>query len=410
MKKATEILNIMFITFICCTTVSCISSKNEHINPEGNEHLNLKGNEILSKLEACLEFSLEQYKILLSNLSETDRYPRSLENNNLVTVSASDWTSGFFPGSLWLLYDYTNNKFWQEKAQAFTENLESQKNNSNHDLGFMLYCSFGNGLRLMPNDRYEKTLLQAAATLSERFNANTGCIRSWDFGTWEFPVIIDNMMNLELLFWAAKKTGDQRFYNTAVKHAETTLKNHFRNNYSSYHLVNYDNITGNVISKETFQGAFHESSWARGQAWGLYGFTMVYRETGDQKFLSHAMGIADYMIKNLPEDYVFKWDFNVSSNEPSDASASAIMASALIELSSYDDHNKEVYLSTAHNILLSLSSEKYLAKKGELKGFLLKHSTGHKSHNSEIDVPLIYADYYFIEAIMRYIGNNKSLR
>ncbi len=397
MKK---IIRMMLIYTICigCIAVSCKYSKNERVKSNKNE--------ITLKLRGTLDFALEQYEILLSNLSETDKYPRTFENNKLLTVHASDWTSGFFPGSLWLLYDYSKSDVWQEKARAFTENLESQKYNSNHDLGFMLYCSFGNGLRLMPNDNYEEILLQAAKTLADRFDSNIGSIRSWDFGTWEFPVIIDNMMNLELLFWAAKKTGDQRFYNIAVKHAETTLKNHFRNNYSSYHLVNYSKTTGKVISKETFQGAYDESSWARGQAWGLYGFTMVYWETGDQKFLSHAKGIADYMIKNLPEDYVFKWDFNVpvSSLEPRDASAAAIMASALIELSAYEEHSKELYLFTAENILLSLSSEKYLAKKGELQGFLLKHSTGHKPHNSEIDVPLNYADYYFIEAIMRYLN------
>ncbi len=341
---------------------------------------------------------------MLSNLNSYDLYPRTVENDELRLVRASDWTSGFFPGSLWYLYEYSQVDFWKEKAQNFTANLEAQKNNGGtHDLGFMMYCSFGNGWRIAQPD-YSSVLVQSATTLAGRFNENVGCIRSWDFGSWDFPVIIDNMMNLELLFWAAKATGDTSFYDIAVKHAETTRENHFRDDFSSYHVVNYNSSTGEVINKQTFQGAADSTSWARGQAWGLYGYTMVYRETNIPEFLDQAINIADYMIDYLPDDNVFYWDFSKheQTDEPRDASAAAITASALIELSSFAAGKQEQYFSTAEKILYNLSSSQYLSSYENNKGFILQHATGHLPHNSEIDVPINYADYYFIEALLRY--------
>jgi unsaturated chondroitin disaccharide hydrolase len=359
---------------------------------------------IRTKLKQSLDFSLNQYQYLLSNLTSYYQYPRSIKDNELHLVGASDWTSGFFPGVLWYLYEYSEDDFWKQKAQDFTDNLEGQKNNaSTHDLGFMMYCSFGNGWRIAQPD-YSSVLVQSAITLKNRFNESVGCIRSWDFGSWDFPVIIDNMMNLELLFWAARITGDTSFYNIAVKHAETTRINHFRNDFSSYHLVNYNRNTGEVINKQTFQGAADSSSWARGQAWGLYGYSMAYRETNIPEFLDQAIKIADYMIDYLPDDNVFYWDFSKHEqiDEPRDASAAAVTASALIELSSFVPDKQQLYFDIAEKILYSLSSSQYLSSYENNKGFILQHSTGHKPHNSEIDVPIIYADYYFIEALLRY--------
>jgi len=343
-------------------------------------------------------------------------YPRTLTSaGELELVSKRDWTSGFYPGVLWQMYNLTGEEQWKEKADAYTMLLESEQfNASNHDLGFKMMPSFGLGYDLTQNELYKSVLIQSARTLITRFNEKVGCIRSWDHNTdkWAYPVIIDNLMNLELLFWASKETGDPVFYNIAVTHANTTMKNHFRNDYSSYHVVGYDEETGEVISKNTHQGYADESSWARGQSWALYGYTMIYRETKDPIYLKQAENVANYIInvEKLPEDFVPLWDFDLTdfNAEPRDASASAVIASALFELSTYTDSetNKGTYLDVADNIIASLSSEKYYSAIGTNKGFLLKHSTGSKPRGSEIDVPLIYADYYYLEALSRMIEIN----
>jgi unsaturated chondroitin disaccharide hydrolase len=333
--------------------------------------------------------------------------PRTLTpDGKLSMVAAKDWTSGFFPGLLWFLYEYTGKNQWKEQAQAFTVKIENEKMNAGtHDIGFKIYCSFGNGFRLTREPAYKEVIIQSAKTLSKRFNPKVGCICSWDHNAdkWAYPVIIDNMMNLELLFEATKLSGDSCFYKIALSHANTTMKNHFRSDYSSYHVVDYDTLTGNVIKKTTHQGFSNESAWARGQAWGLYGFTMCYRETKNKAFLNQAEKVANFILKNptLPKDMVAYWDFNAPGipNEPRDASAAAIMASAFYELSLYSSQGK-YYRSVADKIIASLTTN-YRSKVGENKGFLLLHSTGSKPMNSEVDVPLNYADYYYLEALLR---------
>jgi unsaturated chondroitin disaccharide hydrolase len=271
----------------------------------------------------------------------------------------------------------------------------------------MLYCSFGNGLRLTGNDAYNDILLTGARSLSTRFRPNIGCIQSWGSRNgWQCPVIIDNMMNLELLMWAFRKTGDSSFYKIAVTHADTTIKNHFRKDYSTWHVVSYDTISGKVETKQTAQGAADESSWARGQSWGLYGYTMMYRETGLQRYLDQAQGIADFLIShpNLPDDKIPYWDYNAPGipDAQRDASAGAIMASALIELSGFVDPGKSRnYLDVAERQIRSLASPAYMAEPGGNGNFILMHSVGSLPANSEVDVPLTYADYYFIEALIR---------
>jgi unsaturated chondroitin disaccharide hydrolase len=333
--------------------------------------------------------------------------PRTLTpEGKLSMVASKDWTSGFFPGELWFLYEFTGKNQWKEQAQAFTAKIENEKfNGTSHDVGFKIYCSFGNGYRLTKDQAYRDVIIQSAKTLSKRFNPKVGCIRSWDHNAdkWAYPVIIDNMMNLELLFEATKLSGDSSFYKIACRHANTTMKNHFRSDYSSYHVVDYDTLTGNVIKKTTHQGFSNESAWARGQAWGLYGFTMCYRETKNKAFLNQAEKVANFILKNptLPKDMVAYWDFNAPGipNEPRDASAAAIMASAFYELSLYSSQGK-YYRSVADKIIASLTTN-YRSKVGENKGFLLLHSTGSKPMNSEVDVPLNYADYYYLEALLR---------
>lgn len=333
--------------------------------------------------------------------------PRTLEKGELKLVPAKDWTSGFFPGQLWFLYEITKKPEWKTRAEIFTKNIESQQYDlTTHDLGFKIYCSFGTGYTLTKNEAYKAVIIQSAKTLSKRFNPVTGTIKSWDnTKRWSYPTIIDNMMNLELMFEATKFSGDSSFYKIAVAHANTTMKFHFRENYSSYHVVDYDTANaGKIVKRTTHQGYADESAWARGQAWALYGFTLCYRETNDPAYLLQAENIASYILNNpaLPSDLIPYWDFNAPAipNEPRDVSAATVIASALYELAGYSKTNKKFYLSKANKIIENVTRS-YRAPVGEAKGFLLLHSTGSKPANSEVNVPLSYADYYYLEALIR---------
>jgi len=284
--------------------------------------------------------------------------PRTIENGELKLVSSRDWTSGFFPGVLWFLYEYTGKQQSKTVAENYTANIEREKTNGGtHDMGFKVYSSFGNGFRLTKDVHYKEVIIESAKTLSTRFNSVAGVIKSWDNRTkWKYPVIIDNMMNLELLFAATRLTGDSSFYKIAVAHANTTMKNHYRPDYSSYHVVDYDTVSGKVIQKTTHQGYTNESAWSRGQAWGLYGYTMCYRFTRDIKYLLQAEKIAAFMLNhpNMPKDLVPYWDYNAPNipNEERDASAAAILASGLYELSLYSKQGKN-YKATADKIIAS---------------------------------------------------------
>ncbi|MBO9659600.1 MAG: glycoside hydrolase family 88 protein, partial [Chitinophagaceae bacterium] len=345
---------------------------------------------------------------MVAGQKDASRFPRSIkEDGSLHTVKSSDWTSGFFPGTLWYTYELTKDERWKELAAKWSKELEKEKlNKTTHDLGFMLYCPFGNGYRLTNDPAYKDILLQGAASLSSRYHAKTKTIRSWDKPGYQFPVIIDNMMNLELLFWATQVSGDSSYYKIAVAHADQTMKNHFRKDNSSYHVVDYDTITGQPVRKITHQGFSDESAWARGQAWGLYGYTVAYRFTHAKRYLQMAEKIASFYLNHpkLPKDKVPYWDFNapVTSATPRDASAAAIVSAALLELADYSTANKKRYQDAAGMMLKSLSSPAYLAELGTNQHFILKHSTGHLPHKSEIDVPINYADYYFVEALLRY--------
>ncbi|MBS1510998.1 MAG: glycoside hydrolase family 88 protein [Bacteroidetes bacterium] len=337
-------------------------------------------------------------------LSKNQVSPRTLENDTLKMVRGQDWTSGFFPGALWYMYEYTGNEKWKQQAQAYTRSLQPvQYYGGTHDLGFIMYCSFGNGYRLTKDTACRSVIIQSAKTLATRFNPVAGVIKSWDFASaskWQYPVIIDNMMNLELLFEATKLSGDSSFYKIAISHADKTMINHYRSNYSSYHVIDYDPVNGTVRQKITAQGYSDSSSWARGQAWGLYGFTMCYRETHNKKYLEQAKHIAAYIISRLPADKVPYWDYDAPGipNEPKDASAACVTASALYELYTFTK-NKQ-YRTIADQLMQELCKH-YVSPLYMNKGFILLHSTGHKPANSEVDVPLSYADYYFIEALLR---------
>ena len=364
--------------------------------------------DINQEFRKALDTAQIRYKALLTEISNTDKVPRSIgREGTLNMVDYEDWTSGFFPGTLWYLYEYTNNSFWKTVAEKYTRILEPGKTRTNtHDLGFIYYCSYGNAYRLTGDSYYKNVIFEASNSLIERYNPNIGCIRSWDWGEWSFPVIIDNMMNLEMLYWASKELKDSVYLNIANSHANNTLKNHFRKDYSSCHVVDYCKSSGEVLGQYTHQGAFVESIWTRGQAWGLYGFTMSYRETLDTNYLNHATSIANFVISKLPDDYIPFWDCLAPNipDEPRDASAAAIFASALIELADYVPEKKDEFRSVAEEILLKLCSSKYLNTDKRKHNFILNHSTGDYPQNNEINSPISYADYYFIEALLRYMN------
>lgn len=355
------------------------------------------------------DFAAGQYELMLKAHPDLQKIPFSVHpNGTLKDMPSSWWCSGFFPGSLWYLYEFTKAEKWKKAAELWTDAIKKEQfNGSTHDLGFMLYCSFGNGYRLTANDGFKKIMLQGAAALSSRFNPGTGLIKSWNsFETfYKYPVIIDNMMNLEYLFWAAKASGNKTFFEIAISHADKTLKNHFRKDHSCYHVVCYDN-EGRVLAKKNHQGYNDASAWARGQAWALYGYTVMYRETKNKKYLKKAEQIAAYYLRhrNLPADKVPYWDFNAPNipAEERDASAAAVVASALLELQEYTVRHRGLYLKSAESMLLSLSKAPYKAEPGTNNNFLLKHSMGSKTLGKEVDQPLIYADYYYLEALLRY--------
>ncbi|MDE6545582.1 MAG: glycoside hydrolase family 88 protein [Paramuribaculum sp.] len=326
----------------------------------------------------------------------------------------ADWRSGFFPGSMWYLYELTGDTALVPLAEKYTEAIsEAQNLTWHHDIGFIINCSFGNGRRFVKKDEYDKVLVQAAKSLATRFRPAAGVIQSWNVTGnswqsqrgWKCPVIIDNMMNLELLFEATKISGDSTFYNIAVDHANTTMREHFRPDGSCYHVIDYDPATGEVCHRQTAQGFADESAWSRGQAWAIYGYTMCYRETGDSKYLEQAIKTFDFMKNHpdMPADLVPYWDMSADDipNEPRDVSSAAVIASALYELSTFPVDNAAAYKDYADKIMASLASPEYTAEPGTNGRFILKHSVGSIPHNSELDVPLTYADYYYLEALKR---------
>ncbi|WP_370525485.1 glycoside hydrolase family 88 protein [Dysgonomonas sp. 521] len=385
-----------------------------------------KENEKEKFINENVAFAIAQTDKMLQTVGEPTgkNYPRTMKDDGeLAVTDMYDWTPGFFPGSLWYLYELTGDAKWKSEAEKWTNSLEPLKTfTGHHDLGFMMYCSYGNAERLAAKPEYKEILIESANSLSTRFNEKTRTIKSWNgFATWDdsfkssYPVIIDNMMNLEMLFYASKVTGDKKYYDIAIAHSDATLKNQFREDYGTYHVVSYDTITGETVNKATAQGFSDNSTWARGQAWAIYGFTMVYRETQDKKYLDAAEKAAGYFLKNLPDDLVPVWDFNVGESgytpgarsyavtfqeKLRDASAAAIVCSALFELG--DLANNKSYTDTAIKMLHSLASPAYRAALGSNADFLLMHSVGSIPHKSEIDKPLVYADYYFLEALVRY--------
>lgn len=367
-----------------------------------------------SDLEVIIDdafLTAEKQSLLMAQkyADQEERLPRTYDHGEDVSSSSRWWCSGFFPGTLWYVYENTKSPEVLKYAELYTDRVEREKyTTDNHDVGFMLYCSFGNGLRLTGNERYNEVLLTGAHSLATRYKPNVGLIRSWDHNTdiWQYPVIIDNMMNLELLIWAANYSKDANLLDIATSHADKSMKYHFRPDYSSYHVVSYNTITGQPHLRQTHQGYSDESAWSRGQSWGLYGYTYLYRELREERYLEQARHIANFLINhpNMPADYIPYWDYDTPDipNAPRDASAACIMASALIELSDFvEPELSKKYLKVAEKQIRTLASPEYTAALGENGCFILKHSVGAYPFNSEVDTPQTYADYYYLEALTR---------
>jgi hypothetical protein len=368
-----------------------------------------KDKSLVRSIDNQMKASAAQYMVLKENLP-AEKFPKTYfpQTGKYEWSNSGWWCSGFYPGTLYLLYGSLKDQALKTEADRMLGLLEKEQyNKSTHDLGFMMYCSYGEAQKLNPSEAYKQVLINSAKSLCTRFNPTVGCIRSWDSKNDDFLVIIDNMMNLELLFWATQVTGDSSYYKIAITHADNTIKNHFRADNSSYHVINYNANTGGIKEKKTAQGFANESAWARGQAWGLYGYTVMYRFTKQQVYLDQAIKIADYLLNhpNLPKDKIPYWDFNAPDipNALRDASAGAIMSSALLELSKYVPASTgKRYFKDATTMLKSLSSPAYFAKPGTNGGFIIEHGVGHKPAGTEVDVPLTYGDYYYVEAMLRY--------
>lgn len=361
-------------------------------------------------VDDALSFSVKQSMSMFDQMKEQKGIlPRTAKDGQMITCESGWWTSGFYPGTLWYCFEYSNDPQVRVAAEEMTSRVEDQKyTTSNHDVGFIINCSFGNGYRLTSNEAYRDVIETAAKSLSTRFHPVTGCTRSWNSKKWQFSVIIDNMMNLELFTVASSLTGNNSYYNKAKSHADRTMINHFRPDGSSYHVVSYDTITGKVLNQVTHQGVSDQSAWSRGQAWGLYGFTMMYRQTGKKEYLDHAIKVGKFIMNHprLPKDKIPYWDFDAPAipKADRDASAGAIMASAYVELSTYvDGELGKQFLALGEQQIKSLASPAYRAKKvGDNNNFIIKHCTGFMAKQYEIDAPLTYADYYFVEALIRY--------
>ena len=373
-----------------------------------------ENNDISNVINNDINFSTRQYSLMLQQIGREGkvRIPKTIDKlGRMVYIPIDDWCSGFFPGSLCYLYQLTNDKSWLLQSRRFTEALDSiQYLTWHHDVGFMIGSSYLNIYRLNPNKAYKKTIIQTAKSLCTRFRKKAGVIQSWNVDRgwqskrgWTCPVIIDNMMNLELLFEATRLSGDSTYWKVAVSHANKTLENQFRKDGSCYHVVDYDPNNGAVLHRQTAQGYADNSAWARGQAWAVYGYTVCYRYTHDRKYLDQAVKTLNFVMQNpnLPDDLIPYWDFDAPNipNEPRDVSSAACIASALYEMNNYLPDNG--YTSLADRIIRSLSSPEYRAPLGKNGCFLLMHSVGSIPHNNEIDVPLNYADYYFLEALTR---------
>ncbi len=352
--------------------------------------------------------------VILGGAVPSGSMPRTFENGQLVCSDLKWWTSGFFPGTCWYSYLLSGREDVRAVAESFTEPmLDVDSYFRDHDIGFQIMCSAGLAYRVTGDEKYLPAIRRAAELLASRFCPTTGTIMSWNSSRPVCKVIVDNMMNLELLTFASRQFGVPEWMEMAKSHADKTMANHFREDGSSFHLLEYDLATGEVLVRKTVQGYSDDSAWSRGQSWGLYGYTMMYRETGEERYLRQAEKIARFLMPLLANRPVPAWDFNAPGEMAlqDDSSAAAVMASGFAELGTLtkDKALADKCLGQARAIVAELSSPRYLADPGELGGFILKHGTGHYMKDSEVDVPLTYGDYYFLEALQRLASVHSTL-
>ncbi len=386
-----------------------------------------------SFVDGALAYCVDQVHATLEQLAdESGAYdymltPRNIgpEDSqwNLKEVRIDEWTCGFWPGILWMDYELTGNEAVKEQAIAYTDALEfiTLAPAYDHDIGFQIFLSYEKALRLTGDIKYKDALVRAADNLCSLYNPAVGTICSWPRNVeWlgGHNTIMDNMINLELLYTvndfipspladasASALSSPNEYAAIANSHADHTMQYNFRENGSSAHVAIYNPESGEFLRKITHQGYADDSMWARGQAWGIYGFTMCYRFTRDEKYLAFAEKITDHYLSRLPEDGVPYWDFDDPDIPDAfrDASAGAIVASALIELSQYSEKGAE-YLAAAEKTLVELDKN---YRGGPDTPAILKHSVGHKPAGSEIDYSINYADYYYMEALMRLKGKQR---
>ncbi len=403
MKLKRKFIYLFLLGAVTLFSCNNANSKKENSTKEKTEFLISD-----EKIEIIYKKAIAHLNNSWDSVKTTGRLPRSIDRG---FVPIADWTTGFYPGSLWIVYEHSQDSSLLKKAKYATELLDAQKYNTiDHDIGFRMYCSYGRGYDFTKSKEYKDVIVQSAKSAIQRYNPTVKAIMSWkprEERGWQYPVIVDNMMNLELLFAASKFTNDSTYYNVAINHALTTLKNQYRDDFSCSHVVDYDSITGAFRNRDWNNGNNNpqNAAWSRGQSWGLYGYTLMYRETGDEQYLKHAENIANFIINhpNMPADMIPIWDYSAPDvSTIRDASAGAIMASALMELSQLSKGKGNIYFKAGEKVLNSLSSPQYFAEPNTNSNFLIKHATGNFKMKSEMDGTLIYADYYFLEGLNRY--------
>lgn len=364
-----------------------------------------------SPVQPAIDYCAKQATRTLEVVSSPDMIPNSVDagSSTWKFTRPGGWTCGFWPGELWYLYEGTGDTLFRDNALKVTDAIVpvAYRTPHSHDVGFMVMPSIGSAYRFTGEKKYLDALVSAADSLVTLYNPKVGSILSWPNMAkkmgWRHNTIIDNMLNLELLFWVAQNCDRPDLYEIAFRHAETTMKYQFRDDWSTYHVTVFDPDTGEFIAGHTHQGWKDETMWARGQAWAVYGFTMAYRFTRDERFLETAVHAVDAYLSRLPEDGIPYWDFDAGEqleSQPKDCSAAAIVASALLELQSYLPENQaKRYLKEARRTIKTLSAAPYRA--GDQCSAFLLHATGHLPNGYEIDASISYADYYYIEALIR---------
>jgi len=390
------------------------------INATQSQHEPTTKNKLDKLVDNAIEKSLSSLRNSITEVKDPLLYPTyATKDLRWKLKSSSDWTSGFYPGCLWYAYQLSKADEFKKWAIDWTAGIEKQKYNlKTHDLGFRFGCTFVKGLSLTPNDSatkaYNDIILTAATTMDKRFEPKIGAYTSdWDAKPLpnSVPVVIDVMMNLEMLLWTAHNGGDTNRISRCKTHVATSFRDLIRSDASSFHIARYDSVTGKLLQQGQLQGDVDESTWSRGHAWMIYGLVTVYRYTKDEQYLQKAMQVADYFLNHLPKDKIAPWDFQ-SSLPYRDASASAIVCSALFEMQGYLKNTKlqKHYLSAANQILTSLCQAPYFSE-GNGTNCLLLHSTQYYHKTENTDVPCSFADYYFMESLVRYkalqANNNK---